>query len=129
MLAANIFVFVKVFGCRPMTVVRHTPGAGVRKPPREETAVVRGRRGGRYGELSAVAGQQPDRARVFWRLACTDEAPASSVTGSMGEDWRARTGGDAMWLRAPSWPVENQLRGRAAFQRGGLGVEVMRYRS
>src|SRR5712691_2419873 len=29
---------VKVFGCRPMTVVRHTPGAGVRKPPGEETA-------------------------------------------------------------------------------------------
>ena len=40
---------VKVFGCRPMTVVRHTPGAGVRKPPREETAV-----GGRVGGSGAM---------------------------------------------------------------------------
>src|ERR1700730_8520051 len=30
--------FVKVFGCRPMTVVPHAAGAGVRKPPGEETA-------------------------------------------------------------------------------------------
>jgi hypothetical protein len=28
---------VKVFGCRPLTVVRHTPGAGVRKPSHERT--------------------------------------------------------------------------------------------
>jgi hypothetical protein len=50
--------FVKVFGCRPMTVVRHTPGAGVRKPPGEETAVGGvDRRRGRYGELSAIEDQ------------------------------------------------------------------------
>jgi len=29
---------VKVFGCRPMMVVAAHYGAGVRKPPREETA-------------------------------------------------------------------------------------------
>ena len=29
---------VKVFGCRPLTVVATHCGAGVRKPPREETA-------------------------------------------------------------------------------------------
>ena len=29
---------VKVFGCRPMTVVPPAEGAGVRKPPRDETA-------------------------------------------------------------------------------------------
>jgi hypothetical protein len=87
------------------------------------------RQRGRYGELSGVEGQQQDRARAFWRLACTGAAPANKVTGSMGEDWRARARGNAMWLRAPSWPVENQLRGRAAFQRGGLGVGIMRYRS
>ena len=47
--------FVKVFGCRPRTAARHTPGAGVRKPPREETAGrVRGWCGVRYGDLSAA---------------------------------------------------------------------------
>ena len=30
---------VKGFGCRPLTAVRHTLAAGVRKPPREETAL------------------------------------------------------------------------------------------
>ena len=30
--------YVKGFGCRPRTVVRRTPAAGVRKPPMEETA-------------------------------------------------------------------------------------------
>jgi hypothetical protein len=38
-----------------MRVARHTPGAGVRKPPREETAGgVRGWRGVGYGDLSAA---------------------------------------------------------------------------
>jgi hypothetical protein len=87
------------------------------------------RRLGRYGDSSAVEGEQQRRLRTFRRLTCTGDAPASGLTGSMGEDWRAGTGGNAMSPRAPSWPVENQLRVRAAFQRGGLGVDVMRCRS
>src|SRR5882762_7284225 len=100
--------FVKVFGCRPMTVVRHTPGAGVRKPPREETAVGwASRRRGRYGELSGVEGQQQRRRRGFKRLARTGDAHSSGAAGSRGEDLRARAGVDAMLLRAPSWLVES----------------------
>src|SRR2546426_11757220 len=34
---------VKVFGCRPMMTAPRTPRAGVRKPPREETAGGRAR--------------------------------------------------------------------------------------
>ena len=38
-----------------MKVARRTPGAGVRKPPREETAGgARGWRGVGYGDLSAA---------------------------------------------------------------------------
>jgi hypothetical protein len=56
--------FVKVFGCRPMTVVAHTPGAGVRKPPREETDIARPK--SRHGSsFSAIKMQrlQTDRLR------------------------------------------------------------------
>jgi hypothetical protein len=31
--------FVKVFGCRPPRTAPQTPAAGVRKPPRDETAI------------------------------------------------------------------------------------------
>jgi hypothetical protein len=31
--------FVKVFGCRPARTAPQTPAAGVRKPPRDETAI------------------------------------------------------------------------------------------
>ena len=49
--------FVKGFGCRPHTAVPRTPAAGVRKPPREETAMGEGAAvpRGRYGDLSATA--------------------------------------------------------------------------
>ena len=39
MTIARMSLIVKVFGCRPLANVRRTPAAGVRKPPREETAV------------------------------------------------------------------------------------------
>src|ERR1700694_2868436 len=50
-----IFDFVKGFGCRPLTGVRHTPAAGVRKPPKDETAMGSGWRcRGHYGDLAAA---------------------------------------------------------------------------
>src|ERR1700716_1357477 len=46
---------VKVFGCRPHDGGAAHTGAGVRKPPREETAGCRARcRVRRYGDLTAV---------------------------------------------------------------------------
>ena len=46
---------VKVFGCRPHEGGAAPTGAGVRKPPREETAGgARGWRGVGYGDLSAA---------------------------------------------------------------------------
>src|SRR2546429_5758153 len=46
---------VKVFGCRPHVGGAAHWGAGVRKPPREETAGgARGWRGEGYGDLSAA---------------------------------------------------------------------------
>jgi len=46
---------VQVFGCRPHEGGAAHSGAGVRKPPREETAGgVRGWRGVGYGDLSAA---------------------------------------------------------------------------
>ena len=48
-------VTVKVFGCRPHEGGAARTGAGVRKPPREETAGGgRGWRGVGYGDLSAA---------------------------------------------------------------------------
>src|SRR6266508_4763830 len=122
-----------------MTTAPDTPWAGVRKPPREETArsvgaaIPRGRRGrarrGGYGDLAATdraAGCAPsDRRRALGRLARRSDPRSRGMAGSMGEDRRARTGVDSLLLRAPSWPVENQLRRRAALRRGGSGV-VMR---
>ena len=53
----EIVAFVKGFGCRPHTAMPRTPAAGVRKPPREETAIGEGGAvpRGRYGDLSATA--------------------------------------------------------------------------
>jgi hypothetical protein len=53
--AAHMSAVVKVFGCRPMTVAPHARGAGVRKPPRDETAGS-GQRScsGLYGDLGAA---------------------------------------------------------------------------
>src|ERR1700680_2667156 len=49
-------VYVKGFGCRALTGVRHTPAAGVRKPPMDETAMGSGWRcRGHYGDLAAAA--------------------------------------------------------------------------
>src|SRR5437870_9866494 len=42
---------VKGFGCRPLTAVPRTPAAGVRKPPREETAIRSAIAVPRYGDL------------------------------------------------------------------------------
>jgi len=39
LLVLSIAGFVKGFGCRPLTAVPHTWAAGVRKPPRKETAM------------------------------------------------------------------------------------------
>src|SRR5260370_244625 len=39
MLAVSLSLFVKGFGCRPLTAVRHTLAAGVQRPPRADTAV------------------------------------------------------------------------------------------
>jgi len=52
---------VEGFGCRPATSVRHTPVAGVRKPPRKEPAgdgarVCRVLRGGRQAAIAIVEG-------------------------------------------------------------------------
>jgi hypothetical protein len=48
--------YVEGFGCRPLTGVRHTPAAGVRKPPLDETAMGSGGRWrGHYGDLAAAA--------------------------------------------------------------------------
>ena len=55
---------VKVFGCRPHESGAADPGAGVRKPPREETAGCRARwRVTRYGDF--VAGRFVSEVR--WR--------------------------------------------------------------
>jgi hypothetical protein len=121
---------VKVFGCRPHDgSATYTGGRRPKTCRGGNRAGGAGGRRGRYGELSGMEGQQERRACAFWRLARTGDRRASSVTGSLGEDWRGGIGGDAMSLRAPSRLVEKQLRGRAAFQRGGPGVDVMRYRS
>ena len=54
-LAASMSPVVKVFGCRPHEGGAAHTGAGVRKPPREETAGgARGWRGVGYGDLSAA---------------------------------------------------------------------------
>src|SRR6266511_5971454 len=104
-----------------MTTAPDTPWAGVRKPPREETArsvgaaIPRGRRGrarrgrarrGGYGDLAATdraAGCAPsDRRRALGRLARRRDPRSRGMAGSMGEDRRARTGADSLLLRAPS---------------------------
>lgn len=47
---------VKAFGCRPGTAVARAPAAGGRKPPRKETVMGEGLRGGlHYGDLRAAA--------------------------------------------------------------------------
>jgi hypothetical protein len=46
---------VKVFGCRPRRTMPQTVAAGVRKPPREETAIW-GRWPGRVGPLPQPRG-------------------------------------------------------------------------
>jgi hypothetical protein len=53
-MSAFTSVVVKVFGCRPMMTSPRTLGAGVRKPPREETAggLAKGRVR-RYGDFGA----------------------------------------------------------------------------
>src|SRR3981189_693338 len=52
---ASISAHVKVCGCRPHDGGAAHTGAGVRKPPREETAGCRARcRVRRYGDLTAV---------------------------------------------------------------------------
>src|SRR5882757_4013260 len=59
---------VKVFGCRPMMTAPRTPGAGVRKPLREETAGGRARwRVRRYGDFVAGGVMRLARARFRWR--------------------------------------------------------------
>src|SRR3979411_2959140 len=55
MKSAVTSAFVKVCGCRPHDGGAAHTGAGVRKPPREETAGCRARcRVRRYGDLTAV---------------------------------------------------------------------------
>ncbi len=93
----------------------------------------RGRaRRGRYGDLTAAdreGGCEPsDRWRALGRLTGRSDLRRRGTAGAPGEDWRARTGVDGLLLRAPSWPVENQLRRQAALRRRGSGV-VMRCRS
>ena len=41
-IAVREAVHVKGFGCRPLAAVRRAPAAGVRKPPRKETAMGEG---------------------------------------------------------------------------------------
>jgi redox-sensitive bicupin YhaK (pirin superfamily) len=53
--AVHESVPVKGFGCRPLTGVRHAPAAGVRKPPKDETAMGSGWRWRwHYGDLAAA---------------------------------------------------------------------------
>src|SRR5713226_5647849 len=87
---------VKVFGGRPMTVAPHGPGAGVRKPPREETAGEKARscraRGPSYGDLRAAGwallGSLSDRVRRSRALESMSGAYCSVLAASSGEDWR-----------------------------------------
>ena len=48
---------ILIYSARPHTAMPRTPAAGVRKPPREETAIGEGGAvpRGRYGDLSATA--------------------------------------------------------------------------
>ena len=77
----------------------HALGAGVRKPPREETASrvdAAGRRGrrGRYGDLSeADSGAERQRPTVG-EVGEQERSAFERAGGSRGELWRARTGVD-----------------------------------
>lgn len=113
-------------------------GAGVRKPPGQETAggvgvaMPRARRG-RYGDLigvdRAAECKRRNRLRPLGRLAGGGGLCLGCLAGSVSEDRRSRTGVKATSLRAPSWPVRHQRMKRAAFRCRGSGVDVMRCRS
>src|SRR5260370_9451624 len=55
--------FVKVFGCRPRRTVPRALAAGVRKPPREETAIW-ARWPGRVGPRAQLWGFEPWAGRA-----------------------------------------------------------------
>src|SRR5512142_2691928 len=92
-----------------MTVARRAPGAGVRKPPREETeGGGRGCRGLGYGDLSAAdeVGEWRRGAPASWWMVkrLLDERRVASNSVS------CRTICDDRWMsgRALPWPVERQ---------------------
>ena len=73
-------VAVKVFGCRPHEGDAAHTGAGVRKPPREETAGgARGWRGVDYGDLSAA-----DEVREWIRGAPASRRPVKRLLDERG---------------------------------------------
>jgi hypothetical protein len=58
---------VKGFGCRPYAAVPRRPAAGVRNPPREETAIGEGAAvpRGRYGDYMSAALSSPTSGPFF----------------------------------------------------------------
>jgi len=110
-----------------MTVARPAPGAGVRKPPREETAGGgRGCRGLGYGDLSAAdeVGEwsrgAPASRWMVERLLDGPRVASNSVScRTICDDGR-------MSGRTLPWPVERQRARRADLQDCDA---VMRYRA
>src|SRR5882757_3008311 len=100
---------VKVCGWRPHDGGAAHTGAGVRKPPREETAGgVRGWRGVGYGDLSAAdeVCEWSRGAPASWRTVkrLPEERRVASITVN------CRTICDVGWIseRALPWPIERQ---------------------
>jgi hypothetical protein len=100
---------VKVCGCRPHDGGAGYTGAGVRKPPREETAGgARGWRGVGYGDLSAAdeVGEwsrgAPASRWTVKRLLDERRVASNSISCRTICDDRGMSG------RALPWPVERQ---------------------
>ena len=87
---------------------------------------------GRYGDLRAADRLTKNVQRDGWlgsrRLAVANDVRLRAAAGSICEDRRTSMGLEEMLSRASSWPVGSQRRRRAALQRGGSGVVVMRCR-
>jgi len=110
-----------------MKVARRAPGAGVRKPPREETAGGgRGWRGVDYGDLNATD------AVFDWNWA--DPASRPKRKWLMNErrvalnavSWRPLCGDGWISERTLPWPMERQRARRADLRDCDA---VMRYRT
>src|SRR5712691_4717551 len=67
-----------------------------------------------YGDLTEADREagcgQDDRLRRLRRLGGRLDPDWRGTAGSMGGNWRPRCRGDAVFCRAPPWPVENLRR-------------------